>query len=935
MGYNHIIMIPENLLWAKTGNDQDTMSWMTLKRHLADTSDVEPYAWNRFVSKSLEDVMSESASNGTIDHEEALKALRKMSRFMSGIHDVGKANPVFQSMLYDHNFISRNLFDSINEEPPEKSYHNKDLRHEEVSGLSLMQWIVKRLGLKYSKKTVNSIYRLSCIVTGHHGYYDYDKVVESVIVRGNKESKWNVWLDGSRSPNDRQWTNVRLDLIDWMANRINITNDDLQLWLDLNIAPTVQMILSGVLVISDWMASNQDAFPCDSDGVVSCDEVKRLKTGISTLAIPDGWNPGKWNHKPLTDDDFHSMFPGLPLNSSMNKIQKSMVKIVEEENAPNLLICEAPMGFGKTEAALMSACILARRRKCNGIEFALPTMATTNAMYSRVMEWARTDMIGAGRAPVSLQHGDAWLNSEWGKIIQRRGNWLSRRQTSSMASIDISTIDHLLGIGLKHGHVDLDHLGYAGKVVIIDEMHSADEYMMTYVARTLSWLGAYKTPVIILSATLSRSMRRRLVEAYSGVNASGLSDGYPMITSVDDNGHTRQTIIPVEKHTNKIHVNSCQSNTVASEAVDAIRNGGCAAIIMDTVKAAQDMTEQVRIEVESSGIDIRVMLLHSRYCKKDRQQLEEELIGMLGPNGDRPKRLIVIATQVIEQSLDIDFDVMWSQISPIDSLLQRAGRLHRKKSTVRPVRLEEPVLHVIDLPDIHEEIPRWLAKNHDDPITFVYDRSLLIKTIAILNEHGIITIPDDISSLVHEVYDEYEHDLPNDWSDLLKNTMEDRLSKLHNDDVQSNQHVIGGPRIHDLMNITRRIEDKGNASVRNGLDSLSVIIIKANDDGTFSPAADDSIRIYGEYPPDWELSKILYKSMVGLSGAYSSDWIIDKTINELENMTSSNLSGWTTDDSPVKGELALVLDADGNAELNGRLIHYDVLRGLVDFGKIK
>lgn len=930
-------MIPEKLLWAKTGNGEENTSWMTLKRHLADTADVEPYAWSRFVSKSLENSMTESIFNYTkIDHEEALESLRKMSRFMAGIHDVGKANPVFQSMLHDdHDFISTNLFNAIGEEPPDESYHNKDLRHEEISGLSLMQWIVKRLGLKYSRKTVKSIYRLSCIVTGHHGYYDYDKSVESVIVRNDEDSKWNVWLDGFRSPKDRRWTDVRLELIDWMADRTGVTESDVKSWLLMEITPWVQMILSGVLVTADWMASDQNAFPCTPDGVIDCNEHERLENGISRLGIPDGWTPSAWNHKPLTDDDFHSMFPGVPSGAVMNKIQESMVRTVETPTPPGLVICEAPMGCGKTEAALMSASILAERYKCSGLEFALPTMATTNAMYPRVISWANSDMIGAGRAPVSLQHGDAWLNSEWGRDERRRGDWLSRRQTSSMASVDISTIDHLLGMGLKHGHVDLDHLGYSGKVIIIDEVHSADEYMMTYVTRTLSWLGAYKTPVIILSATLSKSMRRRLVEAYSGMEIDWLSDGYPMITSVDDNGHVNQTIVPTGDATNVIHIDGRVLDTVPTEAVDSVKDGGCAAIVMDTVKAAQDMVEMVKSEADSREIDVKVMLLHSRYCKQDRQRLEDELITMLGPNGDRPERLIVVATQVIEQSLDIDFDVMWSQVAPIDSLLQRAGRLHRRSSTFRPTRLEEPVLHVIDLPDVHDEIPRWLAKNHSDPITFVYDRSILIRTIVALNDHNTIMIPDEISDLVRSVYDDKsEPSLPDDWLDVLRSTTEDHSTKLYRDDVQSNQHVIDGPEINDLMHLTRRMEDKGNAGVRNGLESLPVIIIKTNEDGTYSPAADQSIRMYGEYPPDWDLGRTLYKSMVGLPGAYSSDWAIDNTIKELEEATASRLPGWVEDGSSVKGELSLILDDYGNAELNGRAVHYDSILGLVDLGKI-
>lgn len=916
-------------LWSKTGTDGH--EWMTLTRHLTDTASVEPYAWNRFVSRGLEDSLTSMvmSSGGSNDPDRILASLRLLSQFMAGIHDVGKASPVFQAQANgQYQWLADASLSSMGTKAPDPSYRNSSCRHEIITATSLLQWFGRVLGHRLDRRFVRSVRPLLSLVIGHHGYYDEDKEAEKVVIRNMDDDVRNVWLDGARKPTSRSWTQARLDLIDGMADRIGVTADDVRTWAALDLPAPVQVILSGVIVVSDWMASDQDAFPCADDGVLTTDEDARLQHGLAMLDIPDGWRPE--SHCPngtFGNEEFNLMFPGLGGYARMNAVQESMVRMAQK--GPGLLVCEAPMGCGKTEASLAAAWILACGHHADGIEYALPTMATTDSMYGRVMSWASSPIVDAGSVPVSLQHGDAWLNDDWRKDRTRRGPWLSRRRTASLASIDVSTIDHLLGMGLRHGHIDLDHLGYAGKVVIIDEMHSADEYMMNYVERTLAWLGAYHTPVIILSATLSASMRKRLVESYAHHPVRELESGYPMLTAVMSDGSVIQEQVDGDVGSRgSITIAPSTRDAVVNEVLDAVADdGGCAAVIMDTVRGAQDMAKSIRDGFNSRGWNDdqgRVMLLHSRYCKQDRHVLESELIGMLGPGGRRPHRLVVVATQVIEQSLDLDFDGMWTEMAPVDVLLQRSGRLQRRGGKLaRPSSMRNPVLHVIGLPDTGRGVPRWLAKDHGSPLTFVYDRSLLMRTVVLLDHTRSVDMPGGIPELVHSVYDQDgTMACPNGWSRVMTEADEACESAILKSDMNASSRLVGPPEVHDLIGLTSRKTDTGMPSVREGLQSLSVVLVMDNKDGTVTPAADPTMRVPVDKEPDWEQSVVLRKSEVGLPSRFAGSRT-DDTLSELEKAEENLMPTWRSRESSVSGSEIAVLDDVGACHIGGGSFHYD------------
>ncbi|WP_368680425.1 CRISPR-associated helicase Cas3' (plasmid) [Rhodococcus opacus] len=310
-------------------------------------------------------------------------------------------------------------------------------------------------------------------------------------------------------------------------------------------------------------------------------------------------------------------------------------------------------------------------------------------------------------------------------------------------------------------HVVLRHLAFANKVVIIDEVHAADVYMREYLKRALEWLGSYRVPVILLSATLPSEQRVALATAYqSGEQAYGnlVGDiGYPVITVCQPSGV--QTI-DVEDTSAPTVVEISQLRDDEDALVDLLSEllaeGGCAGVVRNTVGRAQETARLL-----SARFPGEVTLVHSRFLAQHRSDLEADLVEQLGPQGSRPARRIVVGTPVIEQSLDIDFDVMISDLAPIDLLFQRMGRLHRHCSTFRPERVREPRFFVTGVVDWASEPP--------EPITAssrIYSDVLLIRTLAVLRDYwagGTVELPRDIAELVQLAYGE-NVPIPETWA---------------------------------------------------------------------------------------------------------------------------------------------------------------------------
>ncbi|MGH3636973.1 MAG: CRISPR-associated helicase Cas3', partial [Mycobacterium sp.] len=564
---------------------------------------------------------------------------------------------------------------------------------------------------------------------------------------------------------------------------------------------------TGLVILSDWIASNESLFSFNSvelpDVVENPDRGRRA---LDRLALPAPWQPGRVVG--TVEELFAARFR-LPQGAKPRPVQKAACEVVEGMAGPGLVIIEAPMGEGKTEAALAAVEIMSRRWGAGGVHVALPTQATTDAMFDRVVAWL--DSMGADNQSVgaiTLSHGKARFNRLFRGIIGTgplaeigcdegcgsghhtpehavvAHSWLSGRKKSQLANFVVGTIDQLLFAGLKSRHLMLRHLALAGKIVVLDEVHAYDVFMNSYLTKVLTWLGAYRVPVLALSATLPPDRRRELLQAYQRGLSTAANAGVPIICDdvTDDTGY------PVLSWTEGMQVirrdvpPSGRRTTVSIDALggaadddldvltglllDLLWDGGCALVVRNTVRRA--LQTAVALEAEFPG---EVTVAHSRFMSADRLRKDAGLLNRFGPPGpdvDRPARHIVVASQVVEQSLDVDFDVLVTDLAPVDLILQRLGRLHRHDRGAgqadRPPKLRSAHAYVagVDFTQDPPELETAAAKH-------VYGSYPLLRSAAALLPRlgGTVELPDDIAPLVRAAYGS-EYIEPASWQDVVE-----------------------------------------------------------------------------------------------------------------------------------------------------------------------
>lgn len=646
--------------------------------------------------------------------------------YIVALHDLGKADPLFQCK-------DLKLAEGLRLKGFTLPLDGEKFRHEARSAM----WMQTHLKQKYNWTKFQTPVIMSAIC-GHHGDF----------------------LASARSENDlpgvrAEWEPLRQDLADVVAQVLNV-----QPW-----APTtfedvsaLGMKLSGLIVLADWIASNHEVFRFNNktfiDDAVSPEayfEAARLEAKAAVHALRLDVDATTVYPDPLPS--FQTMWPHC---QPMRPFQQAIERLCSERLPPGLAIIEAPMGEGKTEGTIYLAEHWNRLAGKTGIYIALPTQATSNQMHSRYSAFV-------GRMkPVSttprLIHGMAWLMEEdapatpaqtFGDEDERQlsREWFRNAKRALISQEGVGTVDQILMAALNVKHGFLRFLGLSAKTLIIDEVHAYDAYMTTLLTCLLKWCRVLQIPVILLSATLSYEQKRTLAEAYGGQSLPAERDAYPLLTFIPWTGAPKaEAITPGQgrKVSLKYHPGLLgNSYGTARLAAESVINGGCACVLVNTVREAQEIYEML----EQMGLP-DTELFHARYTALRRQEIEKNVVARFGKeagqgkNPERPQRAILVATQVVEQSLDVDFDVMISQIAPIDLLLQRSGRLWRHERGLRPTG-DEPVLHIL-LPSL-------------DSFDFggtgrVYDPKPLLKTLALLSNRDTFSLPMDFRPLIESCY---------------------------------------------------------------------------------------------------------------------------------------------------------------------------------------
>lgn len=499
-----------------------------------------------------------------------------------------------------------------------------------------------------------------------------------------------------------------------------------------------EAILLGVLILSDWISSGSmfaDAEDwinqknCDNQ-IISRTEEFLEKSGLKKALV-------NWGQS------FTDVWPWIP-RYGMRPLQQGAEKLMGSDKCYSLILLEAPMGEGKTEAGMYCAVQMLRQWKKDGFYVALPTAATSNQMVSRIKDWFRVLDIPK---EVRLLHGMAWMVDECtSEDIQNTedqdeiARWLAPLRRGFLGQFSVGTIDQAMMSVTKVKYGVLRLLGLSNKVLVIDEIHSYDVYMGEFIQRLLEWCKAMKIPVVMLSATLPPKLKAKLLVPYT---KKPLSRGYPLITAVCEDGSVEE--LPVQKTVKNITISVDllpilnDPQRIARKAAELTEQGGCVCVLMNTVRQAQKVYSALE-----ECYDGELMLFHAQFPAYQRKEIEEACIYKFGKDKSRrPKRAILVATQVVEQSLDVDFDAMLTAVAPIDLVLQRMGRIFRHDDTIRPIHLQQPSQHIL--------IPDGEDYGVDG---YVYPEVLLRQTIQVLKGRDKVKIPEDLASLVADGYDE-------------------------------------------------------------------------------------------------------------------------------------------------------------------------------------
>jgi CRISPR-associated endonuclease/helicase Cas3 len=928
------------ILWGKSG-DKDSDLWLPLYVHLADAIEVAKLLWDEWVPPATKKAIArgirdpKATSNGDESEEESIGIAKWTFILLVAFHDIGKATPIFQVGL--NNYFKRNNADQL------ANYVRR-------AGFAFPNRISKQDVIRHSLSSFAILERhgwdssFSVIAGAHHGKPPSATDIQAVRAVAGKEY---TGFD------DDDWLSVQDELAKWAEQAIEPKT--LEQIRRCKLSKQAQVLLTGLVIIADWIASDEQWF--------SLIQI-RMRVGSSAERARNAWeNLDLMPYQELptisSPDDIDKIYKTRFSLDTPRPLQRIVAELLAKMKDLGIVIIEAPMGEGKTETALVLMELLARSTGRDGVFFALPTQATSDGIFERILTWVQTLK---GARSIVLAHGKAHFNERFkglrlasknvndGEDAVFVSDWTQGRKRAILSDFVVGTVDQVLMGGLKQKHLMLRHLGLANKVVILDECHAYDAYMSQYLYKVLNWLGSYKVPVIVLSATLPADRRQELVEAYLNVTPKAFFDDplitapqaedkhpewactseYPLIT-YSSGDQVLNIAPPVSGRRLDVKINRLDEQDIVPLLTKSLEEGGCVGIIVNTVTTAQRLTRTLS---EIFGDDV-VVLLHSRFIAPDRVAREKKLREQLGLRStNRPKKLIVVGTQVLEQSLDIDFDMLITEICPMDLLIQRLGRLHRHEGRNRPSLLSEPRCYVMG---IESDVC------FDKGSQLVYGLYLLMNTQALLPEH--IILPDDISPLVQAAYASDGVIVASDVQDEYREAKNKHEQKIENARIKAKIFQVGDPiggshessaTIIDWLN-TPVLDDpsgkRAEATVRDIADSIQVLIIRRKHDGRFYSLPDVENFKGQQLPDDFAqnegLAQAVASCIVTLPMSMCTPWRIDSVIEALEKDCCEQLPGAWQQSVWLRDELFLILDEDMHVRVLDFELNYDQKYGLL------
>lgn len=777
--------------WGKA--DQEKKQWHPLVCHMLDVAAVTQAMMN-----SMPDFLCEWSVRLGISHKDLLDFIG----FLACIHDLGKFSCEFQYKVPDLAQLLQDVSEPLVVGIPHTS-------------LAWLLWnnhldpqIYTKFGIENEQAILfgNTVEPLYSASFGHHG----GPVGEPGMISKRTFGKiFSVDMLFNSS-----------DLLDDLLNTFEGMNQlyaqPEKLVIHRKEIAAFSFILSGLIILADWTASATSNFPllvkAENGQFSACVDFIDIESYFANALVMAKTAIERQGLVPVPkkriDDPWQELFPNLiEANYNPSPLQDVMIHL-HPKDEPALYVIEDLTGSGKTEAALILFSKLQAFGSIDGFYFALPTMATSNGMYSRIKTVYKKFFNDCSTPSLILAHGGSAMHKDFqDSIIFNEPNtsevsggtstihhdsqeieyqnsqaacneWLADRSRKVfLAQIGVGSIDQALLSVLYSKHNTLRMYGLSRKILILDEVHAYDLYMQRILLTLLQYMASQHRSVILLSATLPLAMKTELAVAYK--KGLGLADGsessvndsdrsFPMVSIY----HKKQDIfIPVKARSSTMRTVYLSFFTLPTdeEPIAFLKNvstaGRCGVWIRNTVKDAQTAYENL---TDAIGPD-NVLLFHSRYTMQDRQVLESKILEIFGRKSGNANRAgkILIATQVVEQSLDLDFDEMITDLSPIDLVIQRAGRLKRhirdKFGNLMFGGDDErgvPVLHIYG-PSAKGDISSQWYSDFFPGGAFVYnDPGILWRTAIVLEEERALVVPEKSRYLIESVYGQNGETLP-------------------------------------------------------------------------------------------------------------------------------------------------------------------------------
>ena len=596
---------------------------------------------------------------------------------LCALHDIGKLHPDFQSRIAEKNESLLFLLDKLGL----YHVHQDPVRHERYA-----MHVLRRIlpDTQYAH------------ITAYHHQGKAGEITEHILCED--APVWEALQDELAQKIFKRWKYTELDVYNYQNQFACVT--------------------LGIMMTADWMASGEKWM-----------SFEMAPYADKQAQVRAFFEKHKLLHQPMRDKfqnkTFKEMFGFEP-----RPLQQKFYDAVTSESMFTLI--EAPCGVGKTELALMLAFFKMGLEK-NGIQLCMPTMSTTKGIHPRLRAALYT-LNFDGDIP-ELDSAALWSDDESLRIS--REIWSSTAKLQAFYPMAVSTLDQALKAVNMYRYSLLNLIGLSNKVIIVDEVHAYDAFTMRELETLIKWARSANIPMIVMSATLPEIIKMNLLKA-AGARQFTCDNAYPLISIVQQKQLKQVTCSTLGK---KIPITKVRTKSAMAEFKKIIDNPkeGCSAIICKTVKEAQKLAEYARTHTPS---DVKIIIYHSQDTLEHKEQRIAECLELFGKNRDnRPKRAVLISTPIIEQSLDIDMDYLYTSLAPIDLIIQRIGRWcrHDDKGTIREyITLQDPV--VVFIPEDYEEL------------RLIYDERVLDETVRVLDNYNEFDTVIDVRQMIDDVY---------------------------------------------------------------------------------------------------------------------------------------------------------------------------------------